>query len=385
MRVLQVIQSLSPLIGGGSMEVVCQMSKALTQAGHEVVIYCSDFKLDQEYIDSLVGVKVCPFYNIRLGRPGNEICFTPGMIHKLEKEVQTFDIVHINEYISFPNTVACHYAKKYGIPYVLQAHGGIPRIMGRKWVNQMFDMLFGYRMLKGASKVIAVSSVEAEDYRQIGVDQSKIVMIPNGLDIEFFNNLPPLGQFKERNNIRDKRLVLFLGRIDKGKGLGFLVESFVELTKEVEDAVLILAGPDAGYEKELRALIKTKNCHDRIRFTGYIGGQEKLSAYVDADVLVYPSIIEVFGLVPFEAIMCSTPAIVTDGCGCSEWIKKSGAGYLVTYGDVNGLKERMIKCLMDDAEAKRIVEQGRDYIRSNLSWATVVDKLETLYNDILLS
>ena len=178
---------------------------------------------------------------------------------------------------------------------------------------------------------------------------------------------------------------LFLGRIDKGKGLGFLVESFVELTKEVEDAVLVLAGPDAGYEKELRALIKTKNCHDRIRFTGYIGGQEKLSAYVDADVLVYPSIIEVFGLVPFEAIMCNTPAIVTDGSGCSEWIKKSGAGYLVKYGDVNGLKERMMKCLMDDAEAKRIVEQGRDYIRSNLSWATVVDKLETLYNAILLS
>ena len=111
----------------------------------------------------------------------------------------------------------------------------------------------------------------------------------------------------------------------------------------------------------------------------YIGGDEKLSAYVDADVLVYPSIYEVFGLVPFEAIMCGTPVVVTDNCGCSQWVKNSGAGYLVKYGDVLGLKERLARCLMDDAEAKRTVQQGKEYIRSNLQWAQVARKIENIY------
>ena len=96
-------------------------------------------------------------------------------------------------------------------------------------------------------------------------------------------------------------------------------------------------------------------------------------------MLVYPSVYEVFGLVPFEAIMCGTPVIVTDDCGCSEWIKKSRAGYVVKYGDVSGLKETIVKCLTDNAEAKKMVLQGKEYIRSNLQWAQVAHEIEDIY------
>jgi len=376
---LQVIGFFSPLHVGGSIEVVYQLSRALAQAGHEVTIYTSDFELDQEYIDSLDGVKVYPFRGVGLGRLGLGFYFTPGMIRKLRNEVKGFDIVHIHEYISFQNIVAYYYARKYDIPYVLQAHGCIARVMGKQMINRMFDILFGYRILKGASKVIALSNREVKEYKQMGIDQDKIAMIPNGLDIELFNDLPAPGQFKERNDIKEKRIVLFLGRIHKIKGLAFLVESFSELVKEIEDVVLVLAGPDDGYEEELRGLIKTQNCHDRVKFTGYIGGQEKLSAYVDADVLVYPSIYEVFGLVPFEAIMCGTPVIVTNDCGCGDWVKESGAGYLVKYGDVFGLKETIMKCLTDNDEVKKMAQQGKEYISNNLDWAQVVREIENIY------
>ena len=153
--------------------------------------------------------------------------------------------------------------------------------------------------MKGASKVIAVSNTEAQEYKEMGIDQNKIALVPHGLDIESFNSLPTPGQFKRKNKIREKRLVLFLGRIHEIKGLAFLAESFSELVKEIEDVVLVVAGPDAGYEKELRELIKARGCSDRIKFTGYIGGEEKLSAYVDADMLVNPRLDEVFGWVPF--------------------------------------------------------------------------------------
>lgn len=379
MKVLQVIEFFSPLHGGGSIEVVYQLSRALAQAGHEVTIYTSNFELDQEYIDSLEGVKVYPFRGVQLGRLGFGFYFAPGMIHKLRRDIKGFDIVHMHNYITFQNLAACHYANKYDIPCVLQAHGGIARVMGKQMINRMFDILFGYRILKGASKVIAVSDREVKEYEQAGVDHCKITTIPHGLGIESFNSLPAPGEFRERNNIKEKWMVLFLGRIHKIKGLAFLVESFSELVKEIKDVVLVIAGPDAGYEKELRMLIKTKNCHDKVRFTGYLGGREKMSAYADADVLVCPSIYEVFGLVPFEAIMCGTPAIVTDVCGCSEWIRKSGAGYLIKYGDVLGLKETIIKCLTDNAEVKKMIRQGKEYIGNNLHWAQVAREIENIY------
>lgn len=379
MRILQVIEFFSPLHGGGSVEIAYQLSRVLAQRGHTVTIYTTNFELDEKYIDSLEGVKVYPFRSIRLGRLGFGFYFAPGMIHKLRKQIKSFDIIHMHNYITFQNVVACHYALKYKIPYLLQAHGGVTRKLGRKWVNKVNDTLFGYRLLNGASTTIALSNTETEEYKRMGIDRDKIAMIPNGLDIESFNNLPPRGQFKSKNNISEKRMVLFLGRIDKIKGLAFLVESFSELVKEIEDVTLLIAGPDAGYEKELRGLIKTLDCSDKIKFTGYIGGSEKLSAYVDADMLVNPRPDEVFGLAPFEAIMCGTPVIVTDDCGCGEWIKNSGAGYLVRYGAVLGLKERMARCLTDDAEAKTMVRQGKEYIRSHLQWAQVAHEIEDIY------
>ena len=379
MRILQVIEFFSPLHGGGSVEIAYQLSRVLAQRGHTVTIYTTNFELDEEYIDSLEGLKVYPFRSIRLGRLGFGFHFAPGMIDKLRKESNSFDIIHMHNYITFQNIVACHYAQKYKIPYLLQAHGGIARKLGRKWVNKVLDTLFGYRILKGPSKVVAVSNAEAQQYKEMGIDQNKVAIIPDGLDIESFNSLPTPGQFKSKNNMKEKRMVLFLGRIHKIKGLAFLVESFSELVKGIEDVTLVIAGPDAGYENELRRLIKTKNCHDKVRFTGYIGGREKLSAYVDADVLVYPSIYEVFGLVPLEAIMCGTPVIVTDNCGCSEWVKNSDAGYLVKYGDVLGLKEKMMKCLMEDSKAKWMAQQGQKYISNNLQWANVVLEVEKTY------
>jgi glycosyltransferase involved in cell wall biosynthesis len=75
---------------------------------------------------------------------------------------------------------------------------------------------------------------------------------------------------------------------------------------------------------------------DKVRFIGFMS--PLAAAYQDADVLVYPSTYEIFGLVPFEALLCGTPVIVTDDCGCGEIIKEAGCGYLVHYGDVAGLE-----------------------------------------------
>ena len=376
MRILQVVNFFSPRHGGGSIEVVFQLSKALARQGHDIVIYTSDFELDKEYNDSLENVKVCAFKSLFGPYP---ISYTPDMIFEIKNNKNRFDVIHMHNYLTFQNIVASNYGSKQRIPLLLQAHGGFPRILGRKTVNSVTDLLFGKQIIKSASKVIAVSKKEVAECQAIGVPSSKIHMIPNGIDLELFKDLPAPGQFKGKYNLGSKKVLLFLGRIHEIKGLAFLTQAFALLVREFADLVLIVAGPDCGYERNLKELAKSLNCEDKIIFTGYLNLTEKLQAYVDADILINPSIFEVFGLVPFEAIMCGTPVIVTEDCGCGEWIKDMGAGYVVKYGDTSSLHNTIKECLTNPSSPRRMAQQGQKFIKDNLSWKIIAQKTAALY------
>ena len=112
-------------------------------------------------------------------------------------------------------------------------------------------------------------------------------------------------------------------------------------------------------------------------------GKEKLEALIDADLLAYLGQIEIFGLVPFEAIMCGTPVIVTEESGCGEIVKEQKCGTVVTYGDTAGLERKMVEILNDPLTAKSTVTRGQEYVRANISWETNVSKFEELYKDCL--
>ena len=381
MKVLQVVPFFTPA-RGGSVIVPYYLSKELSKRGYEVTIITTDFEFDEEYAKTVQkeGVKVMAFKcvaNIGL------FLISPSMKKWLKIEIKKFDVIHLHNFRSYQNVAIHHYAKKYGIPYVLQAHGSVLRIIEKQKLKKIYDIFWGYKILKDASRLIAVSNIEAEQYKQFGTGENKIDVISNGIDIESFKNLPECKQFKKKYHIREKYLILFLGRVHKIKGIDFLIKSFSKLTKEINDAVLVIAGPDDGYEREAKVLAKNLGLHDKVKFTGSIDGKDKLSAYVDADILVYPSTFEIFGLVPFEAIMCGTPVIVTDDCGCGELIKEAKTGYLVHYGDVEGLKDKILEAFGHPEDCKRMVESGKKYIVKNLSWDNVAKQMTRVYGDVL--
>ncbi len=154
MKILQLFAFFSLPHGGGTVDLVYKLSRALAQRGHEVTIYTSDFELDRAYIDSLQGIEVYPF---RCVSSLAGFYLMPGMVGQVRKRLQDFDIIHLHCFRSFQNTVIHHYAKKYGIPYVLDTHGSLPRTTGGKrgvkWLLRwLFDIAFGYRILEDASK-----------------------------------------------------------------------------------------------------------------------------------------------------------------------------------------------------------------------------------------
>jgi glycosyltransferase involved in cell wall biosynthesis len=380
MRILQVIHYFSPLHGGGSINATYNLSKHLAKRGHEVTIFTTDFELDKGYIQSLDGVHVIPFHciaNIGL------MLISPEMKGQLKKEIKNFDIIHMHNFRSYQNIIAHHYAKKYGVPYILQARGSIPRFKTKKELKKLFDIFFGYRILKDASKSIFSTKMELKKCEEdFNIDKNKIEIVPNGIDLSEYSNLPEKGEFRRKYSIIDEeKMILYVGRIHEIKGLDMLVRAFTDLVKELDNVKLIIVGPDDGYISTLKEIVTGLN-NDKVLFTGPIFEEDKLEAYVDADVFVLPSKYESFGNVALEACACGTPVIVTNRCGIAEWINSNNAGYVVKY-DKEELRNALFKVLSEEEPRVRFGERGRKLVREEFGWDKIVREVEEIYENCI--
>jgi glycosyltransferase involved in cell wall biosynthesis len=306
--------------------------------------------------------------------------FTPGLVGWARRHLQDFDVVHLHNVRTFQNIVVANRARYDDVPYVLSAHGSLPVIIERKVAKRAFDWLFGRRLIAGASTLIAVSLTEVKQFVQYGVERATVTFVPNALDTEEFSSLPPPGTFRRMEDISaETKLVLSLGRVHRRKGIDHLIEAFVGVVEEIGDCILVVAGPDDGDLPRLRAIADALEIRDYVRFPGAVYGDDKLAAYVDADVLASTGVYEVFGLVPFEALMCDTPVIVTDDCGSGELISEAEAGYVVPYGDVDSLRTALRAALAHPKDNRAYVLAGKEFIRKQLDWHTIAENLEDLY------
>ena len=373
---MQVTNFFSPA-HGGSAEVPYHLSKELAKRGYEVTLYTSDFKLSQEYI--IPKVKIHAF-KTWLSLAGFQVA--PGIINRAKEEIRYHNIIHMHNYRTFQNIVAHHYAKKCGVPYVLQAHGSLTTFFQKGWLKRLFDVIWGYRILKDTSKFVAVTEIEAEQYKNMGVSGDKIEIVANGIDLSEFDNLPERGQFRRKYGLgSDQKIILYLGRIHKIKGLDLLARAFADLPPPLNNAKLVIVGPDDGYLPFLKKLIADLQISDRALFTGQLYGREKLEAYVDADVYVLPSSYEIFGITVLEACACGTPVIVTDRCGIADVIDGQ-AGLVVAY-DKEQLQNGLLQMLGDDKMRLRFGEKGKLLVREKFNCEKIAEQMERVYKKIL--
>jgi len=378
---------------GGPPRAAYELCKELVKRGHEVTVYTTD-TLDAQkrvYVPSkealeIDGIKVYYFRNLSNRLAGRYHLFiTPTFVKAVRHNLKGFDVIHLYGARTTLHISTYHYAKKYGVPYILRAAGGILPFGTMQGFKRLFDMLFGYRILKDAAKVIAGNEVEIDEHKRMGVDEDKITIISPAYDIDAFSHPPAFGQFRKKFGIKEKHIILFLGRIHKIKGIDFLAESFHELAQYRDDVALAIAGPDDGYQTALESLVRKLDLSTRVLFTGFLDGEDKLSALVDATMLVQTSIYERGPGSPFEAILCNTPIIVTRDTGCGEIVAEVDAGYLVQYGNVKELTNAMQKILDNPAEATSKAQKAKEYIIANLSYEKMVEEYERLYESVVLS
>jgi len=386
MKILQVTNFFKPLWeAGGVVRVSYELCRGLSSHNHQVTVFTTNkyinrvkYKANVPVIEE--NIKIYYFENFLQFIPIKTLPLPLLSIFTIRKEVKKFDIIHIHEHRTMLAIIVSYYAKKYNIPYVIHGHGSVSKGVFRNRLKKIFDILFGYRIIKKAARLIAVSKEEANHFFQITGKKEGIKVLYNGFHIDNFKELPEKGIFKKKYGIKNK-MVLYLGRINMTKGLLFAIKAFLEVANDLEDVTFIIAGQDDGYKSELENFVNSIGADDKVQFIGYVDEIDKIQAYVDSDLFVHTVIyMGGVGLAPLEAILCGSLVVVTPECG--EIIIQYKCGYVVQYGDIKGLKEIMRDVLINPKDYE-MIKRGIECIHENFTWDIYLDKLEALYHGIV--
>jgi glycosyltransferase involved in cell wall biosynthesis len=351
---------------GGTSDLMYKICKAQVKAGHQPTVYSGDYKFDVELARELKGVKfkvVKSFFD-KFG-----FSLMPGLLSLTRRDIKNYDVVHMHVFRTFQNVILYYFCKKYKVPFIIDAHGAVPYYKNKKRLKWLFDLVVGKRMLRDAACLVAETKVGVEEYKAIDstIDDSKIKILSPPFDVDEFQQLPASGQFRAKYGLENKKIVMFFGRINYIKGIDFLVKGFAQLVKKRADVCLAIVGSDDGFLAELKKLIAELKIEDKVIFTGFLSGSEKIGALVDADIVVQTSRSEQGAWAPFEAVLCGTPIIVTAHTGAGEDVRKIDAGYLVKFDDNAGLAQQIEYILSHYEQAKEKTMKAKCFIEENLS------------------
>jgi glycosyltransferase involved in cell wall biosynthesis len=284
--------------------------------------------------------------------------------------------------------MAAHRLTRAGVPFVLAPNGTAPRIERRRLAKWAFDVAAGFSMLRDARRLVAVSDAERTQLEAIGVERGRIRVVPNPIDLDEFDAPTAEGAFRRRAGLPPRgvaAVVLFLGKLTPRKRVDRLVRAFAAMRDA--KARLVIAGNDMGAERSIRSLVQSLGLESRTTFTGLLRGRDRLEALADADVVVYPSEHEIFGLVPLEALLSHTPVVVSDDSGCGEVMHAvangRGGAHVVPAGDVGALTAAIARVLRSPEESRAAAATAAAAVRASFGTDVVAAAIERLYLEVM--
>lgn len=386
MRILHVSPSFYPAWAyGGIPRCAYELCRSLVRGGDEVTVWTTDaFDATrrcgppEETVD---GIYIRRFRNLHNGLAYHRQLYLPlGILQAPWHDLAAFDVVHVHSHRHLLEALVGAAAVRRGIPYVFTGNGTVPPIERYVLIKRLLDLIGADDILAHAAACVAVSQAEVPHYERVGIDRARVHVIPNGVRLDEFRDLPPRGSFRRAFGLGDGPLIVFVGKITPRKGVDVLLRALAQLPPAVR---LVVAGNFMMPEAPIRGIVEELHLGDRVLFPGLLLGDDRNAAYVDADVVAYPSTDEIFGLVAVEALMCGAPVVVCDDSGCGEVVRAASGGRVVPYGDPAALAAALQALLDDPAERRRCADAGRAYVTANIGWDHIAARTRALYGDVL--
>jgi glycosyltransferase involved in cell wall biosynthesis len=281
-----------------------ETSVRLAQRGFDVEVVTTDPNGDLKKEEAVSGVKVT---RLRSWAPNEAYYFSSGLCRYLDANSDKYDIVHAHNYHAFPALYAAWKKKSNKLIFNPHYHGSGHTLL-RGLLHFPYRRL-GRSLFEKADRIVCVSRFERElvvhDFK---VPESKIVLVPNGLNTIEFRGL-------KREYGAGKR-ILYVGRLEKYKRVDCLIRVMRHLSQDFSLDV-VGTGPS---KRSLEELSSRLDLQERVRFHESLPRSELLKMYSDASVFVTLSRHEAYGIVVAEALAAGIPCLVANSSGLAEWV-----------------------------------------------------------------
>lgn len=397
MRIAMVSAHTSPLapLGGretGGMNVyVLELSRELARLGYEVDVFTRRDDAIARPVEAIAE-------NLRLVRidagppePIDKEAIVAHLpefaqrLHDFATDQKTpYAIVHSHYWQS--GRAGAVLARDLQVPHVVMFHTlGEVKNRARISEREPRQRIRSERVIaRGADAIVTASRHEGELLeRYYGADPARIHTIPCGVDLELFRPQDRAAARRELGLPVDAPVVLWVGRLEKLKGVDILVSAVAQV--EAEGAQLLIVGGDAhaeGLKAELIAQAEASGIANRIRFEGPVLHERLPLYYTAADVCVVPSYYESFGLVAVEAMACGTPVVASRVGGLISTVIDGVNGYLIPWRCPEPFAEKL-EVLLNNPELRENFGRAARRSVERYRWRTVALQVAALYDESL--
>jgi len=384
MKVLHLI-GFYPEIGG-PFSVVKELLMKLSQKGINIKVlspipknydkeklnFVKELPFEVEYIEEQLPRFIMPSFSLKF-------------IDKIKQE--EIDLIHIAMPFDFYN-IATYFSKK---PYLISLHGTFMKeaykMMKLKKMKKDFYMnIIGKKILKKANRIHLLTQEEREHFLEFYPEfENKIRVVPNGLDLSQYEvSLSKSDLINKYPNLKDKKIILFLSRINWKKGLDVLIPAFAKLYKEDKSFHLLIVGKDDGdgYENKVRQWVNEYGLTDAVTFTGLLTGRDKLLVFYGSDIFVLPSYSEGLPTAILEAMACGIPIVVSDKVGISREIMQYNAGTIVKT-NVEDVYDGIRNVFQNLDKAKEMALNGKKMVHNLYDINKVADEMIKMYEEAI--
>jgi D-inositol-3-phosphate glycosyltransferase len=375
---------------GGMNVYLLQIARELGQAGIRVDVFTrSHDPADPQIIELGPNARVI---HIRAGgfeeRKENLYAVIPEFLANLDAfkrdDGVSYEIVHSHYWLS--GRAGIELSRKWGVPHVATFHT-LARLKMQARLGEHESSLRveteGAVMESVDGVVVSTDAEATEISRLYDVSLSRVEVIAPGVDLELFKptDMQPA---RDKLNIEEKNVVLYVGRLEPLKGVDILVKAVADLEMVGSTRLLIVGGdmkadPLAG---RLGRLAGSLGIAEKVTFTGPVPHSDLPTYYGAADVLCLPSHYESFGLVALEAMACGTPVVVSRVGGLKTFVRNGESGYLIPWRCPDPFSQQ-IEVILANPSLRRAMGSAALETARRMGWGGVSSRLIEFYEKLI--
>jgi len=357
MNILRITGDIYPEVIGGVGLHTYFMSK-LQAKEHNITVYTCGKKNYSRKIKNFNLISFKPLTRIF----GNPIVFR--LFYNIYKNANNFDIVHAHSHLFFTTNICSFLKKIKKFKLIITSHGLYSQT-APIFFQKIYMKTLGKFTLNSADAIICYTESEKKELIELGINESKINVIHNGVNIDFF-----------RKKRQDKKYgILWVGRFVEGKGIIYLNEILRKVILNYNTKVLIVG--DGPLKK---SFIKDVG-NEHIEYINNISYDKMPSLYNKSEIFILPSINEGVPRTILESMSCEVPVISADLPQLKNIIDNSG--FLINPKDTSLFAEKILFLLKNKKIMTKLGKRGREIISKNFSWVDTVDKTVELYKKII--